>query len=572
MHFLLVIVFLLQIAGLQAKNSTLPYKEFCKMATQSDVTFVSFKNDPFYKKVIENVSFEDGQRYLDIIRTEYPELLQYINNFRENDLIGRPQVYSYEGIGDFSPTTLRYIKIFGDLKKAYGDRLKEMRIVEIGGGYGGLAQIISKMCGCASYTMMDLAECNKLSNNYFSLFGLQGIRYIDSSDKVGESDLFICCHPDALNKHTEILQKIITTTPYGYISYNIKPPVGFGTFGVNDVLSTLIKNEKKGTVIQSDFENSLDRLKLTWKPTRENQTAIVKEKTTNNSAITYDFSGGRLGDNLLSYFHAKWLAHEYGLPFLYRPFPHSESLLLSTKDKPYSSPSPFQNTLRLFDKQQILEIKPSTVVIVPYFTESKFEYEMLNHAQEKAPFYVVDWEDPEYHKEVVECLTPTIPVDYISLPENCITVAVHVRRGGERETYAEGARGYPLKFPSDNYYIDQIQRIADIYKDKSIYVYIFTDANNPQKIVNSFSKALRNSRINIVCKQEKKAFKGSSEMFNDFFSMGKFDCLVRSMSNFSVVASLLGDYSLMIFPTHAHFEKRKVVIDQVEIKFKDKIK
>ncbi|HEV7737800.1 MAG TPA: hypothetical protein VGO47_10580, partial [Chlamydiales bacterium] len=40
-------------------------------------------------------------------------------------------------------------------------------------------------------------------------------------------------------------------------------------------------------------------------------------------AITYEFSGGRFGDNLLAYFHAKWVSYKYNIPFFYKEFPYS---------------------------------------------------------------------------------------------------------------------------------------------------------------------------------------------------------------------------------------------------------
>ena len=43
-------------------------------------------------------------------------------------------------------------------------------------------------------------------------------------------------------------------------------------------------------------------------------------------AVTYDFSGGRFGDNLISYLHGKWVAHVLNLTFLYRPFEFSDKL------------------------------------------------------------------------------------------------------------------------------------------------------------------------------------------------------------------------------------------------------
>lgn len=470
----------------------------------------------FFSLHVEGKGRLEQDQNLKIIRTEYPELLPFVDQF-----------------------SLSHLKIVGDLKKVYGDRLKNMKIAEFG---GGMKEAVKMLCVGTSYTVID-------------------DKMLDGSDQF---DLFLC-NADCLPK-LEIFEKVIKLITHGYVAASSDQ-----NFDIDAFLSILLRNGRKGTIVQNS--SNTEHLIITWKPSNENPSLIRKGKNGfEDCAVTYDFSGGRFGDNLLSYFHAKWIAFQYGLPFFYKPFPHSENLLLSTIDEPIKSKVSQQHTLRITDEQQFLKSQSNTLFVVPYFTESKFEYEMLNHKKEGMPFFEVDWENPEFRAEIVQCLMPTIPIDYVELPPDCVTVAAHVRRGGEYETYAEGARGYPLKFPPDNYYIDQIKLIAEIYKDKPIYVHIFTDALQPQNIVKSFSEALKNPRITIRTKSSKKRSKGSTELFNDFYSIGKFDCLIRSTSNFSVMASLLGDYSLMFTPTHAHFNKRKVVIDQIEIKFNDREK
>ena len=51
-----------------------------------------------------------------------------------------------------------------------------------------------------------------------------------------------------------------------------------------------------------------------------------------HSAVTYEFSNGRFGDNLLTYFHAKWISYQAGIPLLYKPFPYAEQLVFSATE------------------------------------------------------------------------------------------------------------------------------------------------------------------------------------------------------------------------------------------------
>src|SRR5579862_7273227 len=55
-----------------------------------------------------------------------------------------------------------------------------------------------------------------------------------------------------------------------------------------------------------------------------------------SDAVTYEFTGGRLGDNLLSYLHAKWISHTRQIPLLYKPFPYSSELCLHDIEIPYT--------------------------------------------------------------------------------------------------------------------------------------------------------------------------------------------------------------------------------------------
>ena len=47
----------------------------------------------------------------------------------------------------------------------------------------------------------------------------------------------------------------------------------------------------------------------------------------------------------------------------------------------------------------------------------------------------------------------------------------------------------PLRFASDQFYVDQIKRLATMFKDENLYVHIFTDDRNPEAIVENFKKS-----------------------------------------------------------------------------------
>ena len=60
------------------------------------------------------------------------------------------------------------------------------------------------------------------------------------------------------------------------------------------------------------------------------------EQGQSTSAVTYKFGGGRFGDQMLTYLHAKWAAYCYKLDFYYKPFTFSDRFVLHDEDPIYT--------------------------------------------------------------------------------------------------------------------------------------------------------------------------------------------------------------------------------------------
>jgi hypothetical protein len=95
------------------------YRQFCAQAASNDEVFNSFRRDPIYTRILEHVSRRQGAVYLEEI-VQDADILASMPNFRRNDKYGGPRRYKYSGIGEASPTTLRYIKVLSDLKRYFG--------------------------------------------------------------------------------------------------------------------------------------------------------------------------------------------------------------------------------------------------------------------------------------------------------------------------------------------------------------------------------------------------------------------------------------------------------------------
>ena len=153
-------------------SAVTPYLSICRAAAQGSDFFKTFKTHPAYRHVLEHVSREEGQQYLDEIELDYNDKLDEI---KENDEYGSPVTCSYDGVGFISPTTVRYLKNTSDIVNKFGTSFDS--IVEIGGGYGGLCKVLSSFVKFDQYLLLDLEECNMLSRKYLSYFDLPTMSY-----------------------------------------------------------------------------------------------------------------------------------------------------------------------------------------------------------------------------------------------------------------------------------------------------------------------------------------------------------------------------------------------------------
>jgi len=154
--------------------------------------FSKFKSISDYQGIVGCDSYgkEAAELLVAIIIKDYPELLNYIKKFQENDKFGSPNIYDTI-MGKFSPNTLRYIVILGELAEQFGS-LDGKNIIEIGSAYGGQCFIISQRYKFKSYTLTDIPQSIELSKQYLSLLEVENIIYQDTNNiEIKESDLVI---------------------------------------------------------------------------------------------------------------------------------------------------------------------------------------------------------------------------------------------------------------------------------------------------------------------------------------------------------------------------------------------
>ena len=167
------------------------YASACIDAVNSDEAFKTFKRDHRYNQVLEHVPTDQGQVYADQIVAQGldSELLKL---FKENDYLGGASLHNYnQPFGFISPSTLRYIKNTLDIKDFVGGT-NLGKVVEIGGGYGGLCKTLSCACEFSEYHLYDIEPASKLQQKYLSNFEIDAeLHYRSSIDVVQDIDLVI---------------------------------------------------------------------------------------------------------------------------------------------------------------------------------------------------------------------------------------------------------------------------------------------------------------------------------------------------------------------------------------------
>jgi|ERR1700733_1468021 len=288
------------------------------------------------------------------------------------------------------------------------------------------------------------------------------------------------------------------------------------------------------------------------------------------SAVTYTFSGGRFGDNLLSYCHAKWISYIYNIPLLYKPFEYSDQVMMHILEMSYSKEleDEFEQVI-IYSPDCAISANGGILYVIPFFPESIF-----NRNDTEFPFlFTVDWHNTVFKNLLTTMIRPIVPTKKYTIPAGYVSVAVHARKGTGWDipnygiTPSQLCASHPLRFAPDSFYVEQLKRVAHMFSHDRIYVYLFTDHNNPAELAHNYKEAVNCSRMIFDYRTTE-----NNEFINvldDFFGLLQFDCLIRADSNFSYMASRLGTYKIQMVPWHGIFIDRETIIDEVNLTIQD---
>lgn len=263
------------------------------------------------------------------------------------------------------------------------------------------------------------------------------------------------------------------------------------------------------------------------------------------SAVTYELINTRFGDNLLCYFHAKWISYKFDVPVLYKPFKYSDQLMVHFLERKYTPGIEKRYKQHIVFTKNNMPTEPcsQTLYTVPYFGEP-----IDDHVRYKNWIYFdIDWKDHGFRELIRKCIRPAQSLNLIHLPSGTISIALHVRTGVGFDGPTL-AKVFPFKCPPLSFYVNALHSIIDLVKDQSLYVFIFTDHPNPKELVTFFKSNIVHSSITWGWRENRGDRFYDQDVLEDFFSMIRFDCLIRSESHFSFCAAKLADYMIEISP------------------------
>jgi hypothetical protein len=247
-------------------SDRLEYKDVCNLAHNDENVFNTFKSNPSYNGILEHVSKENGQLYLDYLNFNFPDYINHIDTFKKNDIYGGTILSNYDKIGYISPTTIRYIKVLSDLKNIFGD-LNGKKIVEIGVGYGGQCLILNNYFNLKEYGLIDLDEVLLLSKKYLDkLDVISRPINISSINNIDEDfDLVISNYAySELDKKLQDLyyDKIIKKSKNGYLTLNfISHLFNIDSYSLDEIL---LKFKEKNVKILEEIPNTFENNKILY--------------------------------------------------------------------------------------------------------------------------------------------------------------------------------------------------------------------------------------------------------------------------------------------------------------------
>ncbi len=328
----------------------------------------------------------------------------------------------------------------------------------------------------------------------------------------------------------------------------------------------------------------------------------------NKILITHQREGD-LGDKIATFCNAYSLAQKYNLPFYYQSFRDSNLFLFddslnSLKNNPTCDLANYRALKILSETELINNLNSNNNII--------FEIALNTQINHIAP------ESIKNLKQILQ-LKQVYSIEY--MPKNQISIAVHIRKGNGGGQFYDGqlaseqlfefdraqvkyetnydrypfqweldltypeiknhiiaygnasgpllldkvAYVFDLKFPPEQYYIDQLIKLSNDLDNSPIFAQIFTDDKDPINLVERLKNKLNKPNIKLYY-LDNRAKTYSTRIAEDLSIMSQCDGLIRSQSYFARAAEMIGNHKFVIFPMGSIWQDNKRIINRVVTK------
>lgn len=208
---------------LRSDSEKSSYPEFVFRAVDDKRIYKKFRRSTKYRQILEHVDKNLGMKYLELISTQVnlSEIRTKLH-LSQIDSVGNPYMYNYPGIGDISPSTLRYLWTLIDIEKKCGD-LDDLSVYELGVGYGGQAALLQKRFKIKDYVAFDLPQVLLLAKKFLkdvqaNVNLIEGNFHSNQKPDIFISNFSFSELPKELQ--LEYLQKVVSKSPRGYMIMN----------------------------------------------------------------------------------------------------------------------------------------------------------------------------------------------------------------------------------------------------------------------------------------------------------------------------------------------------------------
>ena len=259
---------------------------------------------------------------------------------------------------------------------------------------------------------------------------------------------------------------------------------------------------------------------------------------------------------------------QHQIPLLYQPFRYSTGLKIHEEELHYGAYSfSFRYRTPVWRWPLGISSMPMVIYVCPYFPNAPHEDRSIEEPDKPTEWisFPVDWENPEFRAAAQALIAPIQPLPLTLPPPDVISIALHVREGGDYDT-DHTKRFSPLKLPPMHFYIEGMRQILELFPDRPLYCYVFTDAKFPSSVVDQIRDAFPYER-RLTLDYRRTRNDPNLNVLEDFFSLFTFDILIHPLSNFSLIPALIHDYAVTFSPT-AFSRKGDDPIRIVETKLK----